>query len=221
MNYIWEAVNEEKEVCFEQADVFSPYYETASIVSEDKNGKITVAYNSLFRYESIFAPLLSEEETKEAWKDKLFDIITHILAEQEKKSALTRKEGLTCGIMHQLENGVYGEENQKRYLKLSAAKRHKLAGYMTEQLKTGASVSLFAKALMGLWETGVVYKNTVKPKQLLVYAGERKNEELDNIRKLAEDIFLPLDYEVRIFWETHFGIWGKQETMKYKQIEIF
>lgn len=221
MNYIWEAVEEGKQVCFKQADVFSPYYETASIVEEEKNGKITVEYNSLFRYESIFAPLLSEDEAAEEWKEKMFDIITHVLVEQEKKSAITRKEGLICGVMHQIEDGIYGEENQKRYLKLSPAKRHKLAGYMVEQLKSGASVSMFAKALMGLWGTGVVYKNTVNPKVLLVYAGEKKSEKLDNIRKLVEDIFLPLDYEMRIFWETHFGIWGKQETMKYKQIEIF
>ena len=80
MNYIWEAVEEGKEVCFKQADVFSPYYETASIV-EEKNGKITVEYNSLFRYESIFAPLLSEDEATEEWKEKMFDIITHVLVD--------------------------------------------------------------------------------------------------------------------------------------------
>lgn len=219
MSCIWEAATEAKEICYEQAECFSPYYEIADVVETEKKG-LKISYNSLYRYENVFDGLLSAEDGKQGWQQLLLDLGTHILVEQELKSGWTKKELRIRRIMKQLEQADYGELVKKQYDKLDSMQKHKLACCMAEQLSCGESVALYAKALIGLWESGVVYKNVDTPKTLLVYAGEKKTAEKENIAVLVEDIFLPLGYETRIFWETHFGVIGKKESLRYGQIEL-
>lgn len=222
MNYIWEFMqNKEKEIHFKQAESFSPYYEMTPEIKNENEYVQIVVYNSLYRFEHIFMPLFSQEVPIEPWKEKLFDILTHMLVIQELKSGYSQKEYKIKDVMKQIEIGSYGKIVKERYEKLTLTQKHKLACYMVEQSNTRASVSLYGKALMGLWNTGVVYKDSLNPKVLLVYAGEKKKAELQNILFLVNEIFLPLDYNVRVFWQSHFAIFGKEETLNYEHIEIF
>lgn len=222
MNYIWEFMqNKEKEIHFKQSESFSPYYEMTPEIKNENEYIQTVVYNSLYRFEHIFMPLFSKETPRKAWEEKLFDILTYMLVSQELKSGYSRKEYKIRNVMEQMEIGSYGKIIKVGYEKLTLMQKHKLACYMVEQSNTRASAALYGKALMGLWNTGVVYKDSLNSKVLLVYAGEKKKDELQNILFLVNEIFLPLDYKVRVFWQSHFAILEKEETLKYENIEIF
>lgn len=222
MNYIWESMqNEKTEIHFKQAEIFSPYYEIPPEIKKENEHIWTVSYNSLYRFEHIFMPLFSKETPMEPWEEKLFDILTHMLVILELKSGYSQKEYKIKNVMEQIEIGSYGKTIKERYQKLTLMQKHKLACYMVEQSGTRASATLYGKALMGLWNTGVVYKDHLNPKVLLVYAGERKKDELQNILSIVNEIFLPLDYKVRVFWQSHFAVFEKKETLNYENIEIF
>lgn len=219
IDYIWEFAFQEKQVHFKQAKLFSPYFEISEIAEEGTN-EITVFYNSLCRYAKVFGTLLEAEGDYESWKNLLVDIGTHILIEQELLNSRSVKEMNIRRIMKQLEDGTYGADIKMQYSLLGRMQKYRLACFMVEQLQCGEAVTMYAKALIGLWETGVVYKSTDMQRCLLVYAGEKKSREKENILKLVEEIFLPIGYEVRVFWDTHFGIVGIPRSLKYDQIEL-
>lgn len=219
MNCVWEVALDGKEVSYEQADWFSPYYEIAEIERSNED-KIKVSYNSFFRYEQVFSAVLSLEDENKEWKNILVDLGTHILVEQELTNGWTKKEILLRNIMYQLKSGVYGTEIKRQYQLLNSMQKYRIACYMVEQIKCGASVAMYAKALIDLLGTGVVYKNKDMSKELLIYVGEKKTQEKEELLKLINDIFLPLEYAVRIFWDTHFGVIGESRTLRYGQIEL-
>ncbi len=218
IDYVWEFAFGEKPVRFKQSATFSPYFEITEIVEEAN--EIIVFYNGLSRYAKVFETLLETAEEYRDWKELLLDIGTHILIEQEFQNHYSVKELSICRIMTQLAGGIYGNEVRTQYQLLSKMQKYRLACFMANQLVCGESVTMYAMALTGLWETGVVYRSAEMSKCLLVYAGEKKSREKENILKLVEDIFLPIGYEIRVFWETHFGLVGTPRTLKYGQIEL-
>ncbi|MBR4083883.1 MAG: hypothetical protein IKK33_06320 [Lachnospiraceae bacterium] len=217
-DYVWEFAFREKQVRFKQATTFSPYFEITEIIEESK--EITVFYNALCRYAKVFESILEASDEYKEWKEILIDIGTHILIEQERLNSYNLKELHMVRIMKQLADGMYGTDIMAQYQLLSRKQKYRLACFMVEQLEGGESITMYAKALVSLWETGVVYRNAEKKNCLLVYAGEKKSREKVNILKLVENIFLPIGYETRVFWETHFGVVGTSRTLQYGQIEL-
>ena len=60
------------------------------------------------------------------------------------------------------------------FAKLNSIKKHTLLTYLDNQYITGASSVIFTRVLIELLETGIVYKNTLNPNELIVYIGEYK-----------------------------------------------
>jgi len=223
MDHIWEALLDgTKDIFFQQSKIFSPYYETSpdNLIGTD-NGKSVVSFNSLYRFEKIFAPFFSEEAQDGEWKEYLFDILVHVLSNIDLKEGFTRKEYQIRHIMTQINEGYFGSVAKGKYVFLSKRNQYTLAQYVFEQQYMGASVTLFGKAIIQLLDTGVIYKNKVLPKTLLLYVGSEKTTDYEIIVNLAERFFLPLDYTLRVFWNTHFALLGEKQTMDCEQIEIF
>ena len=46
-------------------------------------------------------------------------------------------------------------------------------------------------------------------------------QSVEEIVQMLEDLFLPLQYQVRIFWTKHFGVWDVDATLVFDEIEIY
>ena len=200
MRYIWEVFlkPENEEVYVRQAEVVSPYYEMAS-QAEITDGQIE--YNAMYRYESIFAPLLTQEG---------LDI----------KSGLSVDEYRRRQCMQEMKDGSLGEEIQKYCSQLETQVLYQVAAYYTLAEKTEATVSLFAKALIEIVGTGVLYKDKDEQDLFYYYVGRTENQKDTMIIQLVRDMLLPLGKELRIFWNQHFGICGQDITMQADEIVI-
>ncbi len=51
--------------------------------------------------------------------------------------------------------------------------------------------------------------------------GVREEKEEQNRLKFLQDMFLPLNCEVFLFWEHHFGIIDVKETMELDEMVLF
>lgn len=222
MNYIWEVALKKKDIFLKQAKIFSPYYEVSpEYLYMETLKEQAVEFNSLYRFEKIFSPLFMEGITEDEWQTYFFDVCMHLLIEEDLKSGYTTKEYQVRKIMEDIKKGEYGAKNRELYAKLSLVNKHTLATYLDNQMRTGASQTLFAKVLIELLQTGIIYKNRINTKELMLYIGEKKKDETLDIITLTENFFLPLDVTVRIFWDTHFAIMDEEQTMIYERLEIY
>ena len=200
MNYIWEILLRaraqglsDNELFFAQAEDCSPWYEQSfPCLNEDTVTGPVVEINSLYRFSEIFQDLLHNMGDSEYLRH-LFDAAVHILAAQE-----------TIAQALQL---------------LSEEQKRGVASLLLAQYETGSSLLVFRQALTALYPQAMLYQLKPHPEQLLLYLGLANADR--RIVQMLEDLFLPLQYQVRIFWTKHFGVWDVDATLVFDEIEIY
>lgn len=222
MNKIWEFLHENQEkIRYQQAEYFSPYYEVfQEAVKTEKNHSYKVSFNSFYRYEKVFESLF-DLDIKEDRRELLFDCILHYLICQEFQLGITKNEYHIRNYWKNIEKGVYGEKVQDIFVNLPKEKKHFIARTLYQQSQVQASVYLFARTVTGILDNCVVYRNKIQPTVILVYIQEKNISFPQKILTALEELFLPLNYTMRIFQEKHFGVIQAEQTMEINQIEIF
>lgn len=56
---------------------------------------------------------------------------------------------------------------------------------------------------------------------LLIYIGKSKTDRHEKQVKFILDMFVPIDYNLELFWDIHFGIIAVDETMEINEFVIY
>lgn len=223
MEDIWNRmIQDPATVRFRQADFFSPYCE--SVVDSirrlpDGNDEITM--NTFYRYDDIFLSLFEQNDISEMTRDWLLDCMMHLLTRLELRNGVNRQEYQLRTKWQEIEQGAYGNNMKELFYGLSQDNRYLAAWFLVQQERNGESVTLFSRALVGMLQDGVIYKNDENPKELILYMGKAENEQDSKIMEFAREAYLPFDYQIRVFWNHSFGIVEDDRCMRIEDIEIF
>ena len=85
---------------------------------------------------------------------------------------------------------------------------------------TFGCMDIYMKVIIGLFETGVLYKDRYRDRRYIFYVGKEKTSEKERLIQLAETLFLPLGYQVDVLWDKHFGLMGEKQTLRVDGIQI-
>ena len=217
----WELVCEDiSEIRFKQAYSFSPYSEIPNNWYEEKGEVKNLTINSFYRFDSIMQTLFTDKEIDRWKKDWLFDIYMHYLVILEYRKGITYQDIQVREYIDDLENGLYGEDVKKIYTKLDKDEKYYVADMLRKQDKTDSSVYKLADVLVRLLGLGIVYKNKNAPKELLLYVCYEKTDfDMDKINMCIQ-LFQPLGYTIRVFWDKHFAVMGQNQTLRMESIEL-
>lgn len=222
MEDLWKAVRDGKDnIRFRQRTQASPYIEAdRRDITKTEDGVRQIRMNGLYRFEDVIRPLLQEKDVDEELRAWLFDVLLHYL------TCIAYREGFSVHAyrvrqyMEELEKGCYGAEICRLYRNLGMDDKYYINVGMYKQANTRESVLLFAEMLIKLVGFGTVYKNLLEKNEILYYAGKCQDKETEEKIRLVQLLFLPLGYTLRIFWETHFGVLGEEQTMELGAIEL-
>lgn len=222
MKTIWEFLHENAEnIRYQQTEYFSPYYEVSKESLKIGQDKVCqVSFNAFYRYEEVFEALF-DMNIKEEYKKFLFDCMLHYLVCQEFQVGVTKGEYKLRYYWKDMEEGRYGEQVKTVFTSLPKEKKHFLARTLYQQNQIQASVYLFANSVTKMLTNCVVYRNKIEPTVILVYIQEKNSSYHQKILMVLKELFLPLNYTMRIFNEKHFGVIGAEQTMETDEIEIF
>lgn len=226
MNYIWEILLRAREggvpdenLFFAQAKECSPWYEQSfPCLNESTVSGPVVEINSLYRFSSIFQELLHEMGDSEYLRF-LFDAGIHVLAAQETTMGLSKRDFYVQMLKRELEGCGFSALIAQALQLLSEEQRRGVASLLLAQYETGPSLLVFRQALTALYPQAMLYQLKPQPEQLLLYLGLANADR--RIVQMLEDLFLPLQYQVRIFWTKHFGVWDVDATLVFDEIEIY
>ena len=180
--------------------------------------KRQVEINSLYRFSEIFQDLLHNMGDSEYLRH-LFDAAVHILAAQETLSGLSKRDFYVQMLKRELEGGGFSASIAQALQLLSEEQKRGVASLLLAQYETGSSLLVFRQALTALYPQAMLYQLKPHPEQLLLYLGLANADR--RIVQMLEDLFLPLQYQVRIFWTKHFGVWDVDATLVFDEIEIY
>jgi len=197
-------------------EVFFEYFNKPVLTGEP------IDVNAYYRYGAVFGALLNVDmDEYPELQEVMFDILAHFLSEQDLRSGLSKGEYFAKFLREDVLAGTSGEENAKRLMQFSKKQaRLVLAGWLRTHV-VGTSMKLFAQLLMALYPNSIVYLDARGVRELLVYVGKKKTPALTAQLELLLDLFVPVDYDVKLFWEMHFGLIGTEETMEIGNIMMY
>ncbi len=239
----------EEDLFFCQAKEYSPFYEQAfPCLNEREVPEGRIELNLLLRFDHIFQDILAEEESLNAshsntdWRniagracdmrgeeslkasslgEYLVDAALHMLLYTDLRHGLSKRDIYIRKIRQEMEQGVFWRDAAKVFGEIPMEKRNRLAAMTLTQMQTGSSLMIFRKSVRVLFPDAVIYQLRDERKKILLYLREDRTEARETQLRLLQDMFLPVSYELRVFWKYHFGIIGVNDTMQIDKIAIY
>ena len=226
MNYVWEILLraqecglEKKDLFFTQARQFSPWYEQAfSCINENEVCESVIELNTLCRFSAIFQSLLFHQNRPQL-SAYLLDLAVHLLAEAELLTGLTVQDYYVQKLTGDIAGCCFGPDVAQTFQQAPAGQQRAIAQMLLRQYQLGSSLLMFRRALTAIYPECMLYQLREEPDALLLYMG-RPATEASLLQMLAE-LFLPITYTLRVFWEHHFGVIGVEATMQMDELELF
>ena len=221
MESFWNRSARDKEnIRYLQAKSYSPYSEFFGEWMEEKRGITYLTFNAFYRFDDIMEELFGDLEILHDHRDFLFDLYVHCLVEMEFRSGMTQREFAVHDCMGRIAGGKYGEAVAERFLLLDKKEKYYVAHAMLRQEETGASVEKYSEVLTTLLGNAIAYKNKLNVKELLLYVGAKENDKDLKKIEMAQELFQPLGYRLRVFWDRHFSVLDENQTMEIGEIEL-
>ena len=235
MNFIWDiALQAQRDklpldkLFFQPAKNPSPCYEQSfKSINETHVYNPLVEINPFMRFTGIFQYLLHRDvvyDLEAENKQFIFfalDAIVHILAEIDLCHGMTTREFYVRRVKKELLYGVNGDLAQEAMESMTKEEQLKVADELYCVTKIGGSFASFCKIVKEIFPGVFIYQGRQKRRRVYVYLDRKETPELSTQWKFLRDTFLPIDMEVRVFWDTHFGIIGVAPTMLSEGIAIF
>ena len=235
MNFLWDIVLqakeqgiEERELLFRQAREYSPFYEQSfPCINETTVDSGVIELNLLYRFADMFQDILAPETLGLAegeyqeFSAYFIDAALHAILYTDLRHGLTKRELYIRKILEELLDGEFWKEASENFRQIEHLKRNRLAALLLAQMETGSSLILFRRAVLVLYPDAMLYQIKEERKKLLLYLSCPKTEVGERIIQFVKDMFLPIRFELRVFWQYHFGIIGVDETMQLDGMALY
>jgi len=229
MNYIWDIVIKAKQngikadkLFFKQGKDVSPWYEQSfSSINQNEVDDSKIEINSLYRFNDLFGKYLHEGFLENIeFKEKFFNLVIHFLSEIDLAKGISKESIYLLQLEEEIDNGVFGEKIRDNFKVFNKNEKDKILPIVLLQLKLGSSLYNFRQALKNIYPDVLLYQIKEKPHRILIYLGIKKTDKQVRKIKFINDMFLPIEYNVRMFWENHFGVGGVEVTLNLDDIEL-
>ncbi|MCI8296982.1 MAG: hypothetical protein HFG22_14115 [Lachnospiraceae bacterium] len=230
MNYAWEAAlsADRMGICRETLRYTpvrdgSPYTE---VVLEDLNAQEVqgrkVEVNPLYRFARELAALFDQDLTGlEQTRGIFFDVFMQYTVQQDLRQGLSRQEYILRFLLSDLLEGVCGSSAAHAVRGFAKEKLRQLLRLIRKLYQCGSSLYLFKEVMRCMYPDSFVYVSNEAARQILIYVGEKETKGERERLVFLQDMFLPIDHQVYLFWEHHFGIIGVEETMVVDEVVLF
>lgn len=239
MNYFWEValraddlgIPREK-LHYIPAAACSPYIEASFLdLNEDSLGDGIVEGNPLYRFTSIFGQVFDANlDVADAEgnlygmrkaREVLFDVVMQYMISLDLRQGLCHSEYYLRFILKDFLKNVCGADCAAGVDAFSHIELRKVLSCILGLYRCGFSLTIFRRAMRAIYPDSLVYANNDHAHELLAYIGKKETEKEHRKIKFLQDVFLPINYTIHLFWEHHFGIIDVDVTMELDEMVLF
>jgi hypothetical protein len=230
VNYAWEAVLAadqagipREEIRYVPIQNGSPYTEIAmETINSRELGQKTVELNPLYRFSREFSALFDRNlEGYEKGRELFFDVVMQYFVQLDLRQGLSKQEYALRFLLRDLLEGVCGSQAARVAERYEKEKIRRLLQLVLKLYQCGSSTYLFREVMRSMYPDSLVYASNEAVRQVLVYVGVKETREERERLEFLEGMFLPVNYQVYLFWEHHFGIMDVDETMVLDEMVLF
>ncbi|MCI8316505.1 MAG: hypothetical protein HFH74_16010 [Lachnospiraceae bacterium] len=230
MNYLWDIALrarqqgiDEKDLFFVQAQDYSPFYEQAfPCINETSINDNVIELNLLYRFAEVFQEILAPDIQEMPDLNRyLIDAALHIILYIELHHGIGKRDIYILRLLYELRQGSYWQEAAQHLKAVPQKDWHRVAALLLGQIQTGSSLKKFRRGLYVIYPDAVLYQIKKDSKKLLLYLKEKKTRENEEKLLLIKDLFMPVGYDLRVFWKYHFGIVGVNDAMRFEETAVY
>ena len=230
MNCIWEiALKAQKsgynleDLRFINSENPSPYTEsTFDFLNADMIENSIVEVNPLYRFANELGEVfLPDVKGYEKVREIFLDVIMHYIAVWDLMSGTDKKELRAMYILKEIEEGKFLKSIRKTLFSLGFEKSKRIVFCLLDLYECKDYITIFRKALRELYPKANLYNHSENLRKFTIFTGVDKTKEDMERMEMLKKLFLPISYEMEIFWKHHFGIIGVDESMRIGETAIY
>lgn len=229
MKHIWELLAKAKQqelnptdITFIPAKEFSPYLEISFENLNDNNIPSIVEVNPYYRFLTVFKDYFAPDyHDDEKIRNELFNLIVHYLAELDTYMGMTKRDYEIIHTYEDILSGHYGDEMRDSFNLFNLPEKKIVASNLLKLHELSEGVYLFQKIIIKLYPKASIYGNLTDNDTLFVHLLVEENEEHKLKLKMLKTLFLPVYYELEIYWINLFGIIGVDASMILDEIVMY
>ena len=229
MDYIWDIIIKAKnegmnlgDIKFKLASSYSPYMELSNIDLNFEAVENEVEINPYYRFFEIFKNLfLPDEDQYQELRETLLDIIIHFLGQTDLKQGMDRVEHHKSFIYREIKNGCFGENIKNGINLFSIEEKNILLQNIYQFYLTGNHIYYLKDTMKKIFKGSIIYLNQEFTNEILLYIKQSQTRENEKKLQVIKELFLPVNFDILVYWEYHFGILGVNRTMRIDKISIY
>lgn len=227
MNYVWEAAlaAEEKEIDrrelhFVPAKNPSPYVELSFVdLNTAELEEQQVEVNPLYRFSTVFEELFGpDNQAYEKLREIYMDTFLHYVVGTDLLSGMHKQEYYFWFLTKELSGGAFGQKAAEAMELFDRRERRLVITSLLGLYQSGYYEEIFRQLVKALYENSIIYAGRDRADSVYLYVGKRETENERKRIGFLTDTFLPLNEDVRVFYDSHFGILDVEETMRMDRI---
>lgn len=229
MNYVWEVLLAARETEIGEAGLRfyperapSPYVEV-SFAEMNKTAleDAEIGVNPLYRFSDIFSEVFASDlHVYEKARSLFLDVFMHYMARADLLSGMHRQEYYLWFLREDLLGKVYGEPAAEAFSLFGKRDQRRVVAALLSLYRSGHGKAIFRELVTALYENAIVYEGRDRAEALYLYVGRRETEEERKKIGFLTDTFLPVNEEVKVFYDSHFGVMDSEETMVLDRIML-
>lgn len=227
MNYVWEALLaaetdeiKQDEIRFLPAANASPYVEVSFAdlnTTSLENARIEV--NPLYRFSNIFSELFAPDIREySSTRSAFLDAVMHYVAETDLLSGMHKQEFYYWFVLDEMQKGMFGEKAAEAFGLFRAEEQRLIITSLLGLYRSAHYKEIFKSLVKQLYENTIIYEGRDRAETIFFYVGRRETDLERKRVQFLTDTFLPLNEEIEIFYDKHFGIMDVEETMGLDRI---
>lgn len=240
MNYFWEVALKADDLAIPRerlhyvpAKNCSPYIEASFIdLNEDCLYWLDIEGNPLYRFTSIFGAVFQPDLDKTASgepneygmrtaRETFFNAVMQYMIQLDLRQGLCHQEYYLRFILQDFLDGVGGKDFVEGIRQFDHHELRRVLCCILQLYQCGYSLAVFRRAMRAVYPNSLVYASNDKPHEILAYIGKKETRPEQLKIAFLQDVFLPINYTVHLFWEHHFGIIDVEVTMELDEMVLF
>lgn len=240
MNYFWEVALRADDLAIPRerlryipAKSCSPYIEVSFVdLNEDSLQGREIEGNPLYRFTAVFGKIFDanlerkgdgepDEYGMRAVRETFFNAVMQYMIQLDLRQGLCHQEYYLRFILRDFLDGICGKINAIRIDQFDHTALRRILCCVLDLYRCGFSLALFRRAMRAVYPNSLVYASNDRPHELLAYIGMKETEKEQMKINFLQEVFLPINYTVHLFWEHHFGIVDVDVTMKLDEMVLF
>ena len=220
MDYLWTDYRRDAFYFSDTAPTF-PFEERTVSVMQNHGGNVveSIGINFLPRLCKIFFPLFKNLGAEE--RRCIENIFYHFLAQLDRNCGKQKFSFVEELLKQELAKNFYGDRAGDIFRQLAPDEQRKVARLLRLQEECEGRKLFFREAIQEFFPGAKIYFYKDEGKFLLWFP-QQESSKRKRILELLTILFLELSCKPpEIFWENHFGIIDKPETMLLNQTVLF